>query len=237
MRRPSSPCSGRGAPGRSSPTSARRPRRAGRRRRPGRRRASRRSARCRGRRSTAPPNGCSSYSRSSATAARTSSAEASTSGPIPSPGRVTIVGIAAAYLPAATRGRPASYRRGSESAASSPPGGARCSRSAVSPSPPPPSPRSRRRPPPRLVRTSLARVAADHRQGLPRRALRRAGRDHPDDRRRAAHRGRRGRRRLRLGRRPASAAAPPSVLTAPARRHDVAIVARATRLRCADQRS
>ena len=42
------------------PLRARRPRPAARRRRPGRRRASRRSARCRGRRSTAPPNMCSS---------------------------------------------------------------------------------------------------------------------------------------------------------------------------------
>src|SRR3954465_8390834 len=46
----------------------------------------------------APPAGCSSNVRSPATALRTSTAEAATSGPIPSPGRRAILGISCVTL-------------------------------------------------------------------------------------------------------------------------------------------
>src|SRR3954447_12928945 len=46
----------------------------------------------------APPTRCSSNVRSSATALRISTAEAATSGPIPSPGRRTIFGISCVTL-------------------------------------------------------------------------------------------------------------------------------------------
>ena len=75
--------------GRSCPTSGRRPRRAARRRRCGRRRAPRRSARCRARRSRRRRRACSSNSKSP-TARSSSSVGAMISGPIPSPGSVTM---------------------------------------------------------------------------------------------------------------------------------------------------
>ena len=82
------------------PLRARRPPRAAPRRQPGRRRVSRRSARCRGRRSTRRRRGAPRTRSSAPTAPSTSTAGAMISGPMPSPGsRITKGAIAAATVP------------------------------------------------------------------------------------------------------------------------------------------
>ena len=158
----------------------------------------------------APPNGCSSKVRSSATAASTSSAEARTSGPIPSPGRVTIVGMGRAGYGIRSARRRLSHHDASDRHRDPPPSRGHHARhlhrrplpagSVAGPVPRRNGTRARRRlGPPPLAGGAARRERGGHvahpplehrrpgRRRVPRRAAAGGGRDRRADRRTGAH--------------------------------------------------